>query len=172
MFYRRNLPHWQPASAEYFITVRLDGSLPKQAILKLKQEQKLLMQNVQSSSRGMDSLSALRERIHKNIFKKYEQLLDSSEVGPTWLSKPGIAKIVKEAIHYRDQKEYDLYAYCVMSNHVHLVFKLLSAQVTQDKNEYPVTEVMASLKNTLQDCVMLNWVELATHFGKRKVMTM
>ncbi|MDZ7683225.1 MAG: hypothetical protein U5J63_16340 [Fodinibius sp.] len=35
-FYQRHLPHWQPENAEYFVTFRLAGSLPKQAIEKLQ----------------------------------------------------------------------------------------------------------------------------------------
>lgn len=36
--------------------------------------------------------------------------------------KEKIASIVKEAIHYRDGKEYELIVYTIMPNHIHLVF--------------------------------------------------
>ncbi|PAU94971.1 hypothetical protein CK503_05765 [Aliifodinibius salipaludis] len=39
-FYRRNLPHWQPPEAQYFITFRLAGSLPKEATQKIKSQRK------------------------------------------------------------------------------------------------------------------------------------
>jgi hypothetical protein len=41
-FYQRNLPHWQPTNAEFFITFRLAGSLPKQAISMLRAYRKEL----------------------------------------------------------------------------------------------------------------------------------
>jgi len=37
-FYRRNLPHWQPAETDFFITYRLAGSLPISKIVELKEE--------------------------------------------------------------------------------------------------------------------------------------
>nr|WP_255233344.1 transposase [Aliifodinibius salipaludis] len=46
-------------------------------------------------------------------------------------------------MEYRDSKKYDLYAYCIMPNHVHLVFKLLK---TEDEIDNPVTEILRSLK--------------------------
>jgi REP element-mobilizing transposase RayT len=55
---------------------------------------------------------------------------------------------VKEALHYRDGKEYDLYAYSIMPNHVHLVCKLLESEhmnPSEFKN-YPLTTVLKSLK--------------------------
>lgn len=41
-FYRRNLPHWQQAGAEYFITIRLAGSLSKKVIVELQEEKEKL----------------------------------------------------------------------------------------------------------------------------------
>ena len=38
IYYRRNLPHYQPSYASYFITFRLAGSLPNEVIIKLKEE--------------------------------------------------------------------------------------------------------------------------------------
>lgn len=112
-FYKRNLPHWHPANAEFFITVRLANSLPKIAAKKLKAEQKILRNSNINPS-----------QIQRTIFRKYEQLLDNSDSGPTWLSKSKIADLVKESIHHRDKKIYDLYCFCIMPNHVHMVFKI------------------------------------------------
>jgi hypothetical protein len=38
-FYRRHLPHWQPAGATIFLTWRLYGSLPQEALERLADEQ-------------------------------------------------------------------------------------------------------------------------------------
>lgn len=55
-------------------------------------------------------------------FEKWEEYLDKAEFGPRWLSQPEIADIMKEALHYRDGKVFDLHTFCIMSNHVHVVF--------------------------------------------------
>lgn len=78
--------------------------------------------------------------------------MDHNETGPTWLRQQEIAEIVKEAIHYRDGNEFDLYAYTIMPNHVHLVFKHLMDSRTS-KDTYPVTEILRKLKRyTAREC--------------------
>ena len=163
-FYKRNLPHWQPSGSEYFITFRLAGSLPAEVVAKIKndraQRSRELRKATSSSGSlpekqgihdmvraGSDRLSDLQEKIERETFLKYEDLLDKADAGPVWLKQPEVADIVQEAIHHRDQKEYDLYAYCIMLNHVHLVFRLLKQnQVLSESNEYLVTEALKSLK--------------------------
>ncbi|MDX1585752.1 MAG: hypothetical protein R3222_03375 [Balneolaceae bacterium] len=55
--------------------------------------------------------------------------------------------MVQEAIHYRDQKEYDLYAYCLMSKHVYLVIRtLIGDEFKIEKTNFPVTVILESLK--------------------------
>jgi REP element-mobilizing transposase RayT len=163
-FYKRNLPHWQPEGAEYFITFRLAESLPAEAVATIKNERALRLlklKNATSSSgslpekqgihdmvrAGSDRLSDLQEQIERSTFLKYEALLDKADAGPVWLKQPEVADIVQEAIHHRDQKEYDLYAYCLMPNHVHLVFKLIEQnEISEETHEYLVTDILKSLK--------------------------
>ncbi len=42
IFYRRTLPHWQPPGASIFITWRLQGSLPRIVITRLRTERERL----------------------------------------------------------------------------------------------------------------------------------
>ena len=50
-----------------------------------------------------------------------DRLLDSASTGPLYLRQPEIARIVVEAIRYRDEGHYQLHNYVVMGNHVHLL---------------------------------------------------
>lgn len=135
-FYRRNLPHWQPPKAKYFITFRLAGSLPAKKVRKIKSLQKEL---TQQSELG-DGKSTTQ--INRKIFQKYEQLLEQGTRNRYWLRQKNIATLVCEAIEYRNGKQYDLYAYCIMPNHVHIAFKLLQSEGI----ERPVTKILQSLK--------------------------
>ncbi|MGA2115524.1 MAG: transposase [Bryobacteraceae bacterium] len=56
-------------------------------------------------------------------FVTVDRLLDSACVGPHYLRQPEIATLVAEAIDYhaRDLQRYQLHAYVVMANHVHLL---------------------------------------------------
>jgi REP element-mobilizing transposase RayT len=65
-----------------------------------------------------------------------DRLLDNARTGPLTLRQPGIAKVVVDAIHYRDGGPYDLHNYVVMPNHVHL---LITPRL-------PVSQLMQSLK--------------------------
>lgn len=140
-YYRRNLPHWQPVGAEYFVTFRLANSLPKEAIERLKKERELLVKKYSHKNKGK-----LRREVNRRIFKKFEEQLVKNKRGPTWLKDASIAKIVEDSIHFRDNREYELYAYCIMPNHVHLVFRHLANKIKQKADEYPVTKILASLK--------------------------
>jgi REP element-mobilizing transposase RayT len=123
-FYRRHLPHWQPQSAVFFVTFRLKHSLPYEVIESLQDEHeraRVALHNLSVTDRA--SQNALDDQ---RYFDQWEEHLDNAEFGPRWLSQPEIAGLVKEALHYRDGKVFDLHAYCIMSNHVHAVFEPLS----------------------------------------------
>jgi hypothetical protein len=135
-YYKRKLPHLQPEGAEYFITIRLKGSLPQAAIGRLKT---LRRQYLESSDEGEEIAS----RIQRKIFNEYENLLDAGDNGPVWLGRKSVAQIIKDSIHHRDSELFELYAYSVMPNHVHLVFKHL---IQEDGEEYPITDIMRNFK--------------------------
>jgi REP element-mobilizing transposase RayT len=52
-----------------------------------------------------------------------DRLLDHACTGPLYLRQPEMAKMVVDAIYYRekDLKHYDLHAFVVMANHVHIL---------------------------------------------------
>ncbi|MGM0586771.1 MAG: transposase [Bacteroidota bacterium] len=143
-FYRRNLPHWQPHGARYFITFRLAGSLPNHVLAELKQNQVDIQRALDSDELSDEE----REQLfieQKKIFHSYAKYLDHNSNGPHWLNQKRIAQLVADAIHYRDQKVYDLIAYCIMSNHVHIVFK--HHPDVHSESETPITDILKSLKS-------------------------
>lgn len=120
VFYRRHLPHYQPLNATYHLMFRLDGSLPRSAIDRLRQERVIDEQN---ALRAADRTRRKGEltRIREAHFRKFDALLDGCSSGPAWLRRDAVAAIVAESLHYRDGKFYDLVAYSIMPNHVHLL---------------------------------------------------
>lgn len=145
-FYRRNLPHLQPHGGEFFVTFNLKDSIPKSVIHELKLYKKNLLE------KKSEKYSPKLTEIDKEIFLKYDSILDNSSSGPQWLKEGAVSEIVKEALHYRDQKEYDLYTFCIMSNHVHLVFKHLVHDI-ENLSKHPVTDILAGLKKfTARKC--------------------
>ena len=48
--------------------------------------------------------------------------MHQSQESPKWLAVEAVAQSVADSLHYRDEKSYHLEAYCIMPNHVHVVF--------------------------------------------------
>ena len=125
-FYHRNLPHIQPPGATFFVTFNLAGSLPRRIMQQWKAE-KLRILKLQSD----DRLASVEHKIFeqkRQWFRKFEKTLDNAQSGPVWLKDDRIAKEVAESLHYRNEKVYRLDAYCIMANHVHVVFTPLLIQ--------------------------------------------
>lgn len=113
-FHRRNLPHLHYNEGDYFITFRLKDSLPISEIKRLKSD-------LENSS---DDLTVKE----KKLFQKYDELLDSQKFGTINIIDKNIIKIIKEIIHKHDKIYYDLICYCIMPNHIHIVFTLISKE--------------------------------------------
>jgi putative transposase len=99
-YYEHTLPHWHPPGKAIFLTWRLFGSLPMEFLKNLT-------------------------KLHKNPGQQFaaaDRMLDVAAIGPLWLREPEIAICVNEAI-LRGAKlgQYNLLAYVVMPNHVHLL---------------------------------------------------
>ena len=135
-FYKRNLPHYQPPAASFFITFRLYGSLPALVIKQLEELRSLKKETDSSEKFDLEYIKQDR------AFTMLERYLDHPENGPQWLKEVQIAQLISDAIHYRDGKVYTLDAFCIMPNHVHLVItpKLCDYQY------YSLARIMKSLK--------------------------
>lgn len=118
-FYRGNLPHFQPIGATFFVTFRLQGSLPKEKMYLLR---KAFLQ----SKKGLRMAQSLRDidatgQTNSSFFQLYDNLLESTMKGPHHLKNPRIARLVQQELHRFDGELYDLICYCIMSNHVHIL---------------------------------------------------
>lgn len=108
--YHRNLPHIQPAHADFFVTCRLAGSLPTSVLQRLRRERTQLRK--EPASRSLTSLSNAIK------FKEFDAYLDAG-TGPLWLRDPSVANIVH--LELLLQEQYELIASTIMPNHIHLV---------------------------------------------------
>ena len=116
-----------------------------EVLRKEREREKILLEQRSESERVQP---AYFEEGH--YFAICDANLDKAEFGPRWLVQPEIADIIREAMHYRDAKVFDLHAFCVMPNHVHVVFEPLSraecysALSSEYHSELP--KIMQSLK--------------------------
>jgi len=120
LFYRRNLPHWQPPGATIFLTWQLEGSLPRETRERLTATRTLLEREASRTDEDADRRKA---RHNKKLFAALDKILDKAESGPLWLKEAKIAEIVESALLHRYSDLYTLWAYVVMANHVHALLQ-------------------------------------------------
>ncbi|MBK8349322.1 MAG: transposase [Saprospiraceae bacterium] len=141
--YRQRLPHIQPVGATFFVTFRLFGSLPVIKVKDLRDKYEFDL----SKARLIED-NGLRNTIIFNLRKKYlydhDIILDSLNSGPHYLKRPEIMQIVKDELHRFNGHLYDLLAFSIMSNHVHVVIDT-SIQLSEDDLINEVTENITSL---------------------------
>jgi putative DNA methylase len=97
MRYERNLPHWYPDRAPIFITWRLHGSLPA---------------GVLPSEDGKTA---------GQRFVQFDRGLDLDGAGPRFLEAPEVAVCVARVILRASAEMFEMGAFVVMPNHVHLL---------------------------------------------------
>ena len=149
-FYRRNLPHITLNQKAYFITFWLHRSIPTDIMKKLKK-------NYDSDCRLLLNIKEVNFRkkkiydLQKKYFGIFDGYLDKSESNGKYLNDMRIANMISESIKYRDKKEYELLAYSIMPNHVHLVIYV-------ERFVKPLHKILQSLKrNTArQGNIILN----------------
>ena len=61
-------------------------------------------------------------QLYEVYFGKFDNLLDHSTTSPHHLKNGSVAKIIADAIMYFDEERYIVINFCIMSNHVHLIF--------------------------------------------------
>ena len=92
--------------------------MPTAAIFELQQKRKHLERQ---PARPRETSAARCIRENKLIFAAADRYLDQAVLGPLHLKDPEVAKIVEDAILFGAGERYDLFAWCVMSNHVHVL---------------------------------------------------
>ena len=117
---RGHLPHWEKESATYFVTFRLAGSLPKSVFERIESEKT-------ATIRAADQL---RRKLSADETKKLQRLsaiiiehsLDQG-FGECLLNNYTVAEQVRTTLLHFNERRYRTFAWCVMPNHVHVVFK-------------------------------------------------
>jgi REP element-mobilizing transposase RayT len=126
-YYKRNLPHVVPMGGQFFITANIVDAIPKVVLKKLVEENEKLLLAARLTNE--DKNQQLIIDIHKRYFAKIDKLFDTCTTSPKWLAENDIAVLLKQKLHEFDGFYYNLQAYCIMSNHVHI---LLDTSIQKD----------------------------------------
>jgi putative transposase len=132
--YVRHLPHWRQEEATYFVTFRLGDSLPQ-----VKLDELACMRRAWEQLHPPPWEKKALERLARQQADYLEKWLDEG-MGSCVLKEPPCAALLTEAIHHFDGERYELGAYVVMPNHVHVIVRPLVCR------EHPLETIVGSWK--------------------------
>jgi putative transposase len=140
--YHRNLPHYQPEHATFFVSFRLAGSIPIAVLRQLAVEYAEARATLEGQPKSVERDRQL-DLEQRRAFGKWDATLDALDDSPRWLEDPTVAQLVVDSLHYRHARVYYLDAFCIMPNHAHVVFTPLA-------NENGVFHSLAAIMHTLK----------------------
>lgn len=146
--YVRNLPHLQYVGATFFITFCLKGSLPAHVVQALIAERERTIKGLKDEHAAGLAEEVYKE--HKRYFARIERTLDACQYGHDWLKQSAIAEVVARRIREADGVGYELLAYCIMPNHVHLVVDTANQLDTLQPDEEVTAANYRQLYQTLK----------------------
>jgi hypothetical protein len=94
---RGELPHLKREGATYFVTFRQAGALPREVLLRFKQERAAIVSHALAAKR------ALTWKAREDLFRWYSDRVDSyldSGHGPCYLRDPACADLTAGAISF------------------------------------------------------------------------
>ncbi len=140
-YYSRNLPHLFDIHKPVFITFRLKFTLPQSIIDELT-KRKIEWQKTYDALDDKDKSAELKKKDVKH-FHWFDILIAKSQETPKVLSNHEAATHVSDALHFHDDDRYELIAYCIMPNHVHVV---ICPKQKPDGDVFPLSKITYSWK--------------------------
>jgi REP element-mobilizing transposase RayT len=141
-FYKRRLSHHQIHEADYFLTFRLAGSLATPTVpVRIRELRGEDPMAIRTNARFAKVSIVPTFRLHS--LRDLDQIRIPGSVGPRWLARPEVAEIIANALHYRDGKQMTLFAFCIMSTHVHVACHVLGSKGAA----FPVTDLLGRFKS-------------------------
>lgn len=114
-----NLPHWTQPGSTYAVTFRLADALPAAVVDRFRRERENIIATAAQMRRDLAAHEV--QRLEYIQSERIQEYLDGG-AGTCILRDERTAIIVRDALTHFDGERYDLLAWCIMPNHVHVVF--------------------------------------------------
>lgn len=163
---RGYLPHLRVQGRSYFVTFRLEGTLPQEVLRAYQAEREALLAKAKAAPVGKPVLrnadfpvgenreelpAEIQQRLHALYSEKIEAYLDVGR-GECWLKEPRIGESVAGALRFFHGQRYDLGPWVVMPNHVHVIVRPLREhlldQIVKSWKGFTAREANKLLKRT------------------------
>jgi len=123
------LPHLKREGGTYFVTFRQAGTLPKEVLLRFKQERDAILQHAMAAKRPLTWHE--QEELFRWYSNRVDKYLDAGH-GTCYLRNPELADLVAGAIRFFEGQRYELRAWMVMPNHAHVVVWPMAGHTLSD----------------------------------------
>lgn len=125
---RGYLPHLRSQGRSYFVTFRLEGTLPQELLRQYRAERAALLAKAKAAQSDGELLPEDHRRLFDLYSEKIEVYLDGGR-GECWLKDARIGDLVAGALRFFHGQRYDLGPWVVMPNHVHVIVQPLGPQL-------------------------------------------
>jgi len=119
------LPHWTQTGAAYAVTFRLADSLPATVAEAWRREREEIEQRARAQNRSLTRHE--RRELHHLYATRVDSILGTGQ-GACYLKDPRIARMVQDALRHFHGDHYELLAWAIMPNHVHVVVRPLGTR--------------------------------------------
>ncbi len=138
--FKLNLPHIQLENSFIAITFRLAHSLSNHLLNQLLEKKNNFEETLKSIP--LEEKPKFIDDYKRDYFEYFDLNINNSK-NSIDLTDSFISQILKDTIHFYDDKKYDLIAYCIMPNHVHMI---LCPLIKDTDQFYSLSEIMFSIK--------------------------
>lgn len=117
--YERNLSHWRQPGTTYFLTFRLNDSLPQEIVEEIRREREIWEKQLRSQSKPDETIHDEHAAWQRRTWHKMESVMDQCHSSCV-LRNPEIRQIVANALLFFEGKRSTMHGFVIMPNHVHL----------------------------------------------------
>lgn len=129
--YERNLPHWRQPGVTYFITFRLNDSLPREVVETAKREKQAWDLRLARQTPPDVLLQEEYAAWQRRTWRKMESVMDQCH-GSCLLRQPELRRIVADALLFFENERSAMDGFVIMPNHVHLAARALGGYQIED----------------------------------------
>ena len=149
-FHRRHLPHFQQTGQAYFVTWCIKDAVIPKALESYTIQLKQISSEIDFAKTNNTNESAISDlkiqfsRVRKKYMKAYDDLLHLQTEFTVNLSKAENTQVVLDSLSFWEGIRIENYAICVMTNHVHWVFRVLDND--EKGNPIYLQDILQSVK--------------------------
>lgn len=148
--YRHLLPHFQQAGQSYFVTWCLKDAVPAKALVSYTNQLAALKAEIDIAKANKEEPEAIEEMLYtyritrKRYLKTFDDILDLEHKQSINLSLPNLTQIIKDTLLNFEGTKIENYAFCIMPNHIHWVFRTFETDA--EGNPVYLQDILQSVK--------------------------